>query len=120
MKDIIIIDGNGHALDPMEQREAEQYLIDYLEKNLHANLKQCLNDVTGGKGKATGAYQYNGHAVLHASSGNVQKSVSLFYYDDGGNHHIIAMGEHKTATSYKLNFYGQPAGDFKYKATIIL
>lgn len=44
MKDIIIIDGNGHALDPMDQHAAEQYLSEYLEKNLHANLKQCLND----------------------------------------------------------------------------
>ncbi|MDM5064278.1 hypothetical protein OB934_15940 [Aeromonas salmonicida] len=120
MKNIIIIDGNGQALAAMTQREAETYLGDYLERNLQANMKQCMNDITSNKGKATGDYEYDSHPALHASSGNMQKSVSIFYYDDEDMHYIIAMGKHKTATSYNLSFYGQPAGSFKYKATIEL
>lgn len=116
---IIIIKSDGTPTNPMDQAQAEKYLGNLIDANRLANLKQSLNDVTGGKGKATGSYRFNGHAVLHASSG-VQgvKSVSLFFYDNGGDHYIIAMGEHTGASTYKLTDYGQPTGDFRKNATI--
>lgn len=118
--EIVIVKTDGTSTRPMQQPQAENYLGNLIEKNRLANLKQSLNDVTGGKGKASGNYTFNTHPVLHASSGNGQKSVSLFYYDDGGDHHIIAMGEHANSSTYRLSDYGQPDGDFKGGKTIAL
>lgn len=112
--------GNEDQRGPLSQAQAESDLQEYLEANCVANMKQSLNDVVDGKGKATGDYTFGGHAVLHASSGNGQKSVSLFYYQHQDDQYIIAMGEHDSSSSYKLVYYGQTAGDFKYKAKINL
>lgn len=118
---IIIIKSDGTPTNPMDQAQAESYLGNLIEPNRMANLKQALNDVTSGKGKATGNYTFNTHKVLHASSGVTGvKSVSLFFYDNAGDHYIIAMGEHVTSNTYKLTDYGQPTGDFKKNATITL
>lgn len=118
---IIIIKSDGTPTNPMDQAQAESYLGNLIESNRIANLKQALNDVTGGKGKPTGSYTFNTHNVLHASSGVTGvKSVSLFFYDNAGDHYIIAMGEHATSNTYKLTDYGQPAGDFRKNATITL
>lgn len=46
------------------------------DDNRLANLKQALNDVTAGK--ATGDLKFRANPVWHASSGNGQKSVTLF------------------------------------------
>ncbi|MCH2223800.1 MAG: hypothetical protein MK066_03445 [Crocinitomicaceae bacterium] len=117
---IVIIKSDGTQTRPMDQTQAENYLKKLIESNRVANLKQSLNDVTGGtKGKATGKYTFNKHAVLHASSGIMGvKSLSLFYYNLVGDHYIIAMGEHTGSSKYKLTDYGQPKGDFKKNATI--
>ncbi|MEO9384367.1 hypothetical protein [Chromobacterium phragmitis] len=119
---IIIIKSNGEPTTAMDQPQAEEYLGNpkLITRNRLANLKQALNDVTSGKGKATGTYRFNGHPVLHASSGNGEKSVSLFFYDENGDHYIIAMGEHVSSTSYTLSDYGQPDGPFRENATIAL
>ncbi|MFB6457941.1 hypothetical protein ACE38W_21905 [Chitinophaga sp. Hz27] len=118
---IVIIKSDGTSTQPMNQAQAESYLGNLITADRIANLKQALNDVTGGKGKPTGKYKFNNFPVLHASSGVIGvKSVSLFFYDNGGNHHIFAMGEHVAASSYKLTDYGQPAGDFKKNATITI
>lgn len=119
-KNINIIKSDGTETGVMEQAQAESYLVNLLNADRVANLKQSLNDVTSNKGKPTAAYIFNGYPVLHASSGNEVKCVSLFYYDDSNVHYIIAMGEHQTSTSYKLSDYGQTAGDFKKNATISL
>ena len=119
--EIIIIDSNGDEIGPMDQAQAQNYLRDLIEKNRFANLSQSLNDVVDGKGKATGDYTFNDQPVLHASSGIPGvKSVSLFFFEEEDIIYIIAMGEHKTSTTYKLTDYGQHDGDFKYKATITL
>lgn len=118
---IIIIKSDGTPTTPMDQIQAESYLGHLIEPNRMANLKQALNDVTSGKGKATGNYTFNTRPVLHASSGVTGvKSVSLFFYDQSSDHYIIAMGEHTAATTYKLTDYGQPSGDFRRNATITL
>ncbi|OJV51449.1 MAG: hypothetical protein BGO31_09135 [Bacteroidetes bacterium 43-16] len=118
---IIIIQSDGTHTRPMEQAQAEKYLGNLINDNRIANLKQSLNDVTGDKGKATGSYVFDGHAVLHASSGVEEvKSVSLFFYDQDDDHYIIAMGEHTAAKTYKLTDYGQETGAFKKNATISL
>lgn len=118
---IIIIKSDGTPTNPMDQAQAEKYLGNLIEANRIANLKQSLNDVTGGKGKPTGNYTFNNQPVLHASSG-VQgvKSVSLFFYNQGGDHYIIAMGEHTADSTYKLTDYGQPTGEFRKNATITI
>ncbi|WP_224554318.1 hypothetical protein [Pectobacterium versatile] len=119
MSDIYIID-QGVPSGPFNQAQAEKELEDYLEKNRYANMKQAMNDITSGKGKATGSYTYDGHPVLHASSGNDQKSVSIFFYHTGTDDYLIAMGEHTTSTSYLLSDFGQKSGDFKLGKTISL
>ncbi|KFF64136.1 hypothetical protein IW01_19245 [Pectobacterium brasiliense] len=119
MSDIYIID-QGIQSGPFNQVQAEKELEGYLEKNRYANMKQAMNDITSGKGKATGSYVYDGHPVLHASSGNNQKSVSIFFYHTETGDYLIAMGEHTTATSYLLSDFGQKSGDFKFGKTISL
>ena len=123
---IVIVNSNGTQAGPMAQPQAESYLYN-VHKNpgLTANMKQALNDLTGGKGKASQPYVFNGQPILHASSGNGQASISLFFYRAGGNEHIIAMGEHsgkvKGKETYKLTHYGQD-GNLLYRkgATITL
>lgn len=118
---IIIITKKGNKTQPMEQLQAENYLGNLINQNRVANLKQSLNDVTSGKGKATGEYKFDGHPVLHASSGKPDvKSVCLFYYDYNDDHYIIAMGEHTASKEYKLTDYGQKDGDFQKNKTIDL
>ena len=104
----------------MEQTQTQNYLINLLTKNRHANLKQALNDVFSGKGKPSGAHKQDNQPVLHASSGNMQTSVTLFYYMTGGQATIFAMGEHRTSDSYKVSDYGQPTGTFVEGATVTL
>ncbi|GKW41634.1 hypothetical protein LOZ86_01095 [Pectobacterium parvum] len=117
MSNIYIID-QGVQSGPFNQAETEKELEDYLERNRYANMKQAMNDVTSGKGKVTGDYTYNTYPVLHASSGNGQKSVSIFFYHAGTDKYLIAMGEHTTATSYLLSDFGQKSGYFKLGKTI--
>lgn len=119
MFDIYIID-QGVKSGPFDQTQAENELKIHLNKNRHANMKQAMNDITSGKGKATGNYTYDGNHVLHASSGNDQKSVSIFFYHIETNDYLIAMGEHKTSTTYSLTDFGQKLGEFKLGKTITL
>jgi hypothetical protein len=123
--EFVILKRDGTPTVPsMKQTQAENYLSRLITMNRVASLKQALNDISGNGGKATNAYKHNGVAVKHASSGDGQQSVSLFYTVAGNVATIIAMGEHLTLpypqVRYKLSDYGQPNGDFKSGATIIL
>lgn len=117
----IIIKKDGIPTTPMAQAQAESYLGNLIEANRLANLKQALNDVANGKGKATGNRKFNNIPVLHASSGVMGvKSLSLFFYDNNRDHYIVAMGKHVAASSYTLSDYGQPSGDFKNGITFTI
>jgi hypothetical protein len=116
---IVKKDGEGDT-NAMMQAQTEKYLGNLLTPDKISNLKQSLNDVFGGRGKATGAYTFAGQAVLHASSGNMQKSVTLFFYMSGVNAKIFAMGEHKSSSSYTVSEYGQRGTDFQLGKTISL
>jgi hypothetical protein len=115
---------------PMQQAQANNYLKKLINANRYASLGQALNDAFDGKGKATNRekppkkYLLNGHPVLHASSGDGQQSVSLFFFENGGTITLFAMGEHadlpKPQVRYKLVDYGQPQGEFQENAEIIL
>jgi hypothetical protein len=123
---IVIVKSDGTLAGPMAQAQAESYLNNvHANPGLTANLKQAMNDLTGGKGKASQPYVFNGQPILHASSGNEQKSITLFFYRTGGNEYVVAMGEHagkvKGKETYKLTHYGQDANQtFKRGATITL
>ena len=109
---IVIIKSDGTQTNPMAQAQAESYLFNvHGDASLTANMKQALNDLTGGKGKSSQPYTFNGQPILHASSGNGEKSISLFFYRTGGNEYIVAMGEHsgkvKGKETYRLSHYGQ-------------
>ena len=123
---IVIVKSDGTHAGPMAQAQAESYLNHvHANPDLIANLKQAMNDLTGGKGKSTQPYVFNGHPILHASSGNAQKSITLFFYRTGGNEYVVAMGEHagkvKGKETYKLTHYGQGSDPtFKKGATITL
>lgn len=112
---------DGTDTNPMPQRQAEIYLSNLIHRNRVASLKQAMNDVYGDGGKATGAVVYEGFGgrlpVKHASSGNGQHSVSLFYVKHGGMTYLLAMGEHMDLPSPKVGYslcdYGQPDGDLK-------
>jgi len=107
---------DGALTGSMNQGRAESYLSNIViqagHKDCLADLKQSLNQMFGGSGKSTGSYTYAGRAVFHASSGNGQKSVTLFYYLDAACAVIFAMGEHvdaKSGTAYQVTYFG-PAG----------
>ena len=116
---IVKKDGEGETTG-MLQAQAEKYLGNLLTPDRVANLKQAMNDVFGGRGKASGAYKFATQPVLHASSGNMQKSVTLFFYMSGANAKIFAMGQHKTSSSYSITEYGQRGTDFQLGKTISL
>ncbi|MFT6772633.1 MAG: hypothetical protein ACJA1L_000338 [Paracoccaceae bacterium] len=119
---------DGTDTNPMPQRTVELYLGKMIYANRTASLKQALNDVFSEKGLATGAYLYAGFGgmipVRHASSGNGQTSVSLFFVSVGGVIYLLAMGEHLNLPSpqvaYRLSDYGQPAGVLKDNARVTL
>lgn len=119
---LVVIKSDGTSTRPMAQAQAESYLTNLLVREKHANLKQVMNDVfgDGSKQKASGSYQFNGRPILHASSGNGQSSVTGFFYVIGSTAYLVALGEHKTSSSYYIATYGQTSGDFKHKATITL
>jgi len=101
----------------MAQDRAEAYLTPVLnDANRLANLKQSLNDITSGNGTPTGKYTFGNAAVWHASSGNMQKSVTLFYTLAGTTASLFAMGEHApgtpSVTKYTVSDYGQAGTDF--------
>ncbi|HRI10504.1 MAG TPA: hypothetical protein PKW35_21940 [Nannocystaceae bacterium] len=104
----------------MAQAQAKNYLQNLINANRFGNLSQALNDVYGGRGKSSGAYTEEGRAVYHASSGNGQQSVTLFYYMISNQATIFAMGEHRGSSSYRVCDYGQPNGSFTLNATIAL
>lgn len=112
-------DGEGET-NAMMQAQAERYLGNLLTPDRVSNLKQAMNDVFGGRGKASGAHTFAGQPVLHASSGNMQKSVTLFFYMSGTNAKIFAMGQHKTSSSYEVSEYGQRGTAFQLGKTVTL
>ena len=120
---IIIIKRDGTQTRVMLQPQAESYLENLVDANRQANVKQSLNQTFDGSGKATGSYTFATQPVWHASSGNGEKSVSIFFYMNGSIVMIIAMGEHvpaKNQAKYKLSDYGQTSGDFKENNTITI
>jgi hypothetical protein len=114
---LIIIKTDGtQTHPPMQQPQGLSYLKNLIGSNRYASLSQALNQAFDGDGKPTGAYLYNAQPVLHASSGDRQQSVVLFYYMNVSTIMLVAMGAHSdqgTVTSYLLSDYGQPAGSFK-------
>ncbi len=119
---IVKKDSSGEA-GPLLQPQVESYLGNLIHNSLLANLKQCCNDVFGGKGKPTGAFRYAGLPVMHASSGNGAKSVTLFYTMMGSAARIFAMGEHEDSknpkvASYKVTHYGQAGTSFALNSKV--
>ena len=106
----------------MAQKQAENYLCNVVDRSLYANLKQSLNQAFDGGGKATGSYRFDNNPVLHASSGKegTSKCVSIFYYILGETIYTVAMGRHVASSSYSLDHYGQPSGEFKEGANLSL
>ncbi|MFD0396875.1 hypothetical protein ACFVHI_02160 [Kitasatospora sp. NPDC127121] len=111
VSEMVVIKTDGTQTTPMRQPQAESYLVNVLNEagmgNRLANLKQSLNQAFNGQGKPTGSYQFRGKPVLHASSGNGQQSVTLFFYADGSKLMLFAMGEHVSSTQYRISIYGQ-------------
>lgn len=107
---------DGTPTGQMNQARVVSYLSNIVTQasrmNCLANLKQSLNQMFGGGGKATASYTHGSRPVYHASSGNGQRSVTLFYCLDGSTAVIFAMGEHVDADSgvaYRVTYFG-PAG----------
>lgn len=122
-KNLIVIKRDGNQTTPaMAQAQAEKYLCNVVDKSLHANVKQALNQAFDGEGKATAGYRFDGNPIIHASSGieGTQKCVSIFFYILGETIYTVAMGRHVTSSSYILDHYGQPSGDFKEGARVNL
>lgn len=117
---IVVRKDGGGETTAMAQAQVESYLANLLEADRLANLKQALNDVFNGIGKPTGQHRFNDKPVMHASSGNVVKSVTLFYYMSGSLARIFAMGEHASSASYTVSDFGQRGTAFQKGRTITL
>ncbi|MET8739952.1 hypothetical protein [Streptomyces sp. NPDC004728] len=111
--------GNGQT-GPMDQPTVQTYLTNVLAQagmlNRIASLTQALNQAFDGNGLQTHPYVFNGAPVLHASSGNYQRSVTLFYYENNNTLMLFAMGEHiqgaPNVTRYRITIYGQAGTAF--------
>lgn len=113
----IIINSDGRAAEEgvMSTDQAKEYLIENYNpgSHRHGNLGSTLTTISNDNKKPTGSLRFNDQPVWHASTGNGEKSVSLFFYnDEDGNHCIIAMGEHLkvpqgSPPKYQLSDYGQ-------------
>jgi hypothetical protein len=102
------------------QTGAEELLVDIVnQSNRTANVKQSMNQMFDGNGKATGAHTFGGLPIWHASSGNGVKSVCLFYTIQSVTAQIVAVGEHVSGSSYSLE-WGRTAGSFKKGATLTI
>ena len=111
---------DGPGLQRTENGVTE-LIVGILDNNRAANAKQAINQMFNGDGKATSGYKYLGLDVWHASAGKPDRSsVSLFYTMQGTVAQVIAIGEHKTKTSYSLCDLGRTAGPFKQGATLQL
>ena len=100
------------------QAGTEELLVDIVDSSTRtANAKQALNQMFNGDGKPTGAYKYMTLPIWHASSGNGQKSVSIFYTMNGTTAQIVAIGEHVNGSSYRLE-WGRTAPPFKPGSTL--
>lgn len=124
-ENLIIIKRDGKPTNPpMAQEQANNYLKKLINADRYANLSQSLNQAFDGNGKPTGAFTYAQRPILHASSGNGETSLSLFYYMSGETITLVAMGMHVTMPKpkvwYKLSDYGQTSGTFSEGATIKL
>ena len=117
---VVLKANNGGQTTVMQQPQVESYLGNLVGNNRTASLKQAINDVFNANGKATGAYTFNNAAVWHASSGNGQQSVSVFFRITGAQAELFAMGAHATTTSYKITDFGQAGTDFAEGKTISL
>lgn len=124
MVSMIIIKRDGKPTTAMAQPQAESYLGNLVNANRTASLKQVMNDAFSGGGKPTGNYTFNTEPVLHASSGDGQQSVSIFFYRKGLFVNLFAMGEHidlpKPKVRYKISDFGQAGTHFAEGSTVIL
>ena len=90
----------------------EEALIEKIKSKLpsngHGNIKTAMQDLTGGKGKAT-----SGHSgVLHASAGVIGTNnggCTLFFKRSGVEVDVVGIGQHKKGpkgsdTSYTIHF----------------
>ncbi|WP_405751802.1 hypothetical protein OHA19_25780 [Streptomyces sp. NBC_00012] len=116
---MIILGANGAGqTGVMDQARAQNYLTNILARigmlNRLAHLTQALNQAFNGGGLQTHPYLFNGFPVLHASAGNFQTSVTLFYYLENNTLMLFAMGEHIPGPQarYRITIYGQAGTDF--------
>ncbi|MFE9820061.1 hypothetical protein [Streptomyces sp. NBC_00236] len=121
---MIILRANGAGqTGPMTQATTQTYLTNVLTRvgmlNRLPNMTQALNQAFNGGGLPTGAYVFNGFPVLHASAGNFQTSVTLFYYVNNNVLMLFAMGEHANhAGNYRISIYGQAGTPFALNAVV--
>lgn len=116
---MIILRANGDGrTGVLDQPRAQNYLTNVLAQrgmlNRLAHLTQALNQAFNGGGLQTHPNLFNGFPVLHASAGNFQTSVTLFYYLDNNNLMLFAMGEHIPGPQnrYRITIYGQAGTNF--------
>ncbi|MGG7569461.1 hypothetical protein [Streptomyces sirii] len=107
-----------------DQKEAQKGLAPHVGagKRLTA-LGQALNAAYDGKGKDSGKHKVDGEDthVLHASAGKLgaDQSVTLFYFFKGTVFHLLALAEHVTNDTYKIDTdLGQDEPPFQKKKTV--
>ncbi|MFJ6617881.1 hypothetical protein ACIQOW_09970 [Kitasatospora sp. NPDC091335] len=104
------------------QQAAQTDLKTYVEGTRLTNLSQALNAAYDGKGKDSGKHTVDGGdvQVLHASAGKAGvTSVTLFYFFNGTEFRLVALGEHVSSDRYKIDTdLGQAASPFQKKKTV--
>ncbi|GAB2729212.1 hypothetical protein [Kitasatospora kifunensis] len=105
-----------------KQTDAQTDLKLYLDSGHYNALGLALNDAFDGKGKDSGNHVIDGEKVnvRHSSGGAVGKpSVTLFHFFKNNEFHLVALGEHASATTYRIDdVLGQEAAPFQKKKVV--
>nr|WP_223242588.1 hypothetical protein [Streptomyces sp. CBMA123] len=104
------------------QSAAQEDLKKHVEGSRLTNLGQALNAAYDGKGKDSGKHTVDGTVVqvLHASAGKAGvSSVTLFYFFQGSEFRLVALGEHASSDRYTIDAdLGQEEAPFRRKKTV--
>ncbi len=131
----IIIRANATAFQPpgtdtpaMDQDNFVRYLQKACDiaNAERGDMLKAIQKMFQGNGSATGAYQYRGEPVWHASSGKAETkaSFSLFWILPGEIPKVFAAGQHirgsTNVVKYKITHFGPHGSDFQVNRTITL
>ncbi|MET8623824.1 hypothetical protein ABZW30_08710 [Kitasatospora sp. NPDC004669] len=104
------------------QREAEEDLKKYVDRDRWSSLTAALNDAYDRKGKDSGNHPIDGETVnvRHSSAGVVgtTRTATLFHFFRGNEFCLVALGQHE-GNGYRIDDeLGQATSPFQKKKLV--